>query len=317
MQQLMAVLHEINQNEYKKMKYNNKIMSKFCGCDPIKSKKTQNHDCQNIVEFELADKEGQKWISSNRSLHDNIPVQLSPEGAEGWRLERYNDKLLWSFHIMSENNKKMYVTFNETNNDVTLEYDNDISDNNGKGRYFSMLLQPDRGLFLRAEKTTNRYLYNNEGKLEMVTTASPTFAMHWFLSPSFEMIDFSQKWVSVGAKLNDPIQTQQLSGDQDWTVNWTDDGKFQFATPTLKANDALKFGTVAANFKLNSYGGGVSLQCTANSQYVVVPDDNGELGFSVTEAGSASWDLEIMGIILQRDGKIIIIPEFPIQNPEK
>ncbi|XP_077965850.1 uncharacterized protein LOC120336314 isoform X3 [Styela clava] len=266
MQQLMAVLHEINQNEYKKMKYNNKIMSKFCGCDPIKSKKTQNHDCQNIVEFELADKEGQKWIS-----------------------------------------------------------------NNGKGRYFSMLLQPDRGLFLRAEKTTNRYLYNNEGKLEMVTTASPTFAMHWFLSPSFEMIDLkiatfmiqihqvysSQKWVSVGAKLNDPIQTQQLSGDQDWTVNWTDDGKFQFATPTLKANDALKFGTVAANFKLNSYGGGVSLQCTANSQYVVVPDDNGELGFSVTEAGSASWDLEIMGIILQRDGKIIIIPEFPIQNPEK
>ncbi|XP_077966325.1 uncharacterized protein LOC120336398 [Styela clava] len=122
------------------------------------------------------------------------------------------------------------------------------------------------------------------------------------------------EWVSVGAKLNDPIQTQQLSGDQDWTVNCTDDGKFQFATPTLKANDALQFGTVAANFKLNGYGDGVSLQCTANSQYVRAPENNGELRFYETEAGSTSWDLEIMGIILQRDGKIFIYPEFPIQK---
>nr|XP_039260001.1 uncharacterized protein LOC120336398 [Styela clava] len=290
----------------------------------------QNRDCQNYIELELADKEGRKWVSSNRSLHDNIPVQLSPEGVEGWRLEKANDELLWSFHIMSENNKKMYVTFNESNNDVTLEYDDDIADDNGKGRYFSMLLQPERGVFLRAEKTTNRYLYNNEEKLEMVITENPTFAMHWFLSPSFELIDSilesciaeiksvtsSQKWLSTGAKMNDQIQTQQLTDEQDWIVSTTDSRIVQIAVESLKANDSLQFGTVAANFKLNKYGKGSSLQCTMNSQYVVAPEDNGELFFSETEAGSTSWELNIIRFKYECNGKIIIFPEFPMQVPK-
>nr|XP_039260155.1 uncharacterized protein LOC120336529 [Styela clava] len=303
-------------------------MSTFCGCIPIQSKKKKNKDCLNYAKLELADKEGQKWISSNRSLHDNIPVQLSPEGVEGWRLERPNDKLSWSFYIMSENNKKMYVTFNESNNDVTLEYDDDIADDNGKGRYFSMLLQPKRGLFLRAENTTNRYLYNNGGKLEMVTTESPTSAIHWFLSPSFELIDSiidqftvqvhqlnsSQKWLCDGATANAQIQVQQLSSDQDWTLSTTDDRKVQFAVGSLNADDTLQFGTVPANFTLNPYGGGVSLQSTTNSKYVVAPEGNGDLLFSATEGTSTSWDIEIMRLMYECEGEKIIFPEFPIKK---
>ncbi|XP_077970097.1 uncharacterized protein LOC144424560 isoform X2 [Styela clava] len=226
-------------------------MSKFkCGGSPSKNIRKEEHNTSFKVE--LADREGNKWISSNRSPHDSIPVKLNPETAEEWGIERSTSNALWSFYILSDHRKKMYVTYNDSKNDVTLEYEDDIKNNKEMRRYFTMLLQPELGLLLRAENAYDRYLGKNNEVLEMVKTDTPTYDMHWLIASSFEMIN--------------------------------------------------------ASFLIGKSVGGVTLQCTSNSQYVSAPSDNGDLIFVPREEMATSWDIEIMSVVLKKDDDSFIFP---------
>ncbi|XP_077970098.1 uncharacterized protein LOC144424560 isoform X3 [Styela clava] len=197
--------------------------------------------------IELSDREGNKWFSSNRSPHDSIPVELNSE-AEDWRIEQSASAALWSFYILSDHKKKMYVTYNNSNNDVTLEYEDNIKDDNGMRRYFTMLLQPELGLLLRAENAYDRYLGKNNEVLEMVKTDTPTYDMHWLIASSFEMINaviepFNVqihqklsilKWMSERAQINTQIQAKQLISDQEWTLSIGDNHTSGFQVEVLK-----------------------------------------------------------------------------------
>ncbi|XP_077970099.1 uncharacterized protein LOC144424560 isoform X4 [Styela clava] len=195
-------------------------MSKFkCGGSPSKNIRKEEHNTSFKVE--LADREGNKWISSNRSPHDSIPVKLNPETAEEWGIERSTSNALWSFYILSDHRKKMY---------------------------FTMLLQPELGLLLRAENAYDRYLGKNNEVLEMVKTDTPTYDMHWLIASSFEMINaviepFNVqihqklsilKWMSERAQINTQIQAKQLISDQEWTLSIGDNHTSGFQVEVLK-----------------------------------------------------------------------------------
>ncbi|XP_039254825.2 uncharacterized protein LOC120331751 [Styela clava] len=291
----------------------------FRGCF---SKKGRKQELNNFVNIELADREGNKCISSNRSPNDNIPVKLNPETAQYWRIERSASDALWSFHILSDHKKKMYVTYNDSNNDVTLEYEDDIKHNNGMRRYFTMLLQPELGLLLRAENAYDRYLGKNNEILEMVKTDTPSYDLHWLIASSSEMINAviepfkvqihqlssSQKWMSEGAQINTPIQAQQLSSDQEWFISKGDNHTIGFSVESFKANDLLTFSEVGTSFLIHTFGSGVYLQCTSNSQYVSAPPDNGDLLFVPIKEMASQWDVEIMKVLLRKDDDSIIFP---------
>nr|XP_039259901.1 uncharacterized protein LOC120336308 isoform X3 [Styela clava] len=199
---------------------------------------TKDNDPINF-KFEIGDRDGKKWISQNRSLHDNIPVQLNPSVTEAWELERSKNEALWSFYILLDDGKKMYVTYNFNSDDVTLEELDDITQNNGKGRFFYMLPKPNFGMFLRAQNSRDRYVRNSGGKLEMTTSKNLTDDMEWFITASFEDITavslsrlaeirndpIANKWVYQDAKINAPIQVQQTGALQEWQLNFRDSGR--------------------------------------------------------------------------------------------
>ncbi|XP_077966257.1 uncharacterized protein LOC120336317 [Styela clava] len=206
-------------------------------------------EVSSYISLEIGDKEGGKWISSNRALNDNIPVELRPDVLEQWRVERRGDEALWSFHVISSvNRKKLYVTYNDNNNDVTLQYED--NGENKKGRFFAILIYPGHGMLLRAGKSRDRYLRHTSGKLYMVTTENPTEDIMWLITPSFTLIQSvlaqfmvqileahsSQKWISWEASEHLPIQTQQLSAKQDWMMSIENDLSIKFAAGDLYAD---------------------------------------------------------------------------------
>nr|XP_039259855.1 uncharacterized protein LOC120336277 [Styela clava] len=277
--------------------------------------------------FEIGDRDGRKWISQNRSLHDNIPVQLNPSVTEGWGLVRLNNEALWSFYILLDDGKKMYVTYNFNSDDVTLEELDDITQNNGKGRFFYMLPQPNFGMFLRAQNSRDRYLRNSEEKLEMTTSENPTDDMEWFITPSFEDITavlssyfveiendtISNKWVCQDARINAPIQVQQTSTLQEWQLSPDSDLSCEFSAGNFYANSQLLFGSAPADFTVHRIGSVMSLKCKSNNGYVVAPEKSGDLYYSATEKNSTFWKIVGTRMVWKYKNKTIIFPYYPIE----
>ncbi|XP_039259667.2 uncharacterized protein LOC120336131 [Styela clava] len=288
--------------------------------------RTTNENDQNF-QLEIGDRNGRKWISQNRSLHDNIPVQLNPNKTEGWGLEKLDNEALWSFYILSEDEKKMYVTYNFNSDGVTLQELDEITQDNGKGRFFHMLPQPNFGMFLRAQNARDRYLRNSGGMLEMTTSENPIDDMEWFITPSFEDITImlssyyveiqnatsSQKWMCQDARINAPIQVQQTSTHQEWQLSFGPDLNYEFSVGNLYANSQLLFGSAPADFTVHQIGRGVHLKCNSKNKYVVAPEGNGDLYYSANEKNSSAWDIVGTRIAWKHNDKTTVFPYYPIE----
>lgn len=295
-------------------------------CFGIKHKRSKSQNMVPHIKLEIGNKEGKKWISENRSLHDSIFVELNPESSELWRVERHASKPSWSFHVLSSiNQKKIYVTYNDENNDVTLEYEDDVTSDEEKGRYFTLLLQPTHGMFLRAEGVHDRYLYSDGGKLKMFT-GTPTNEMIWLITPSFELIQTiveshecqiqpvssSQKWISDGAAENGSIQVQQTSQEEKWLASGTCSSDLTFSVGDLYANASMQFGKQPVYFTYSPDGW--TLQCNSNTQYVTAPADNGDLYLVSEKSQATGWEFPTLTLIFEYLDKTLIFPEYPIKD---
>nr|XP_039259900.1 uncharacterized protein LOC120336308 isoform X2 [Styela clava] len=234
---------------------------------------TKDNDPINF-KFEIGDRDGKKWISQNRSLHDNIPVQLNPSVTEAWELERSKNEALWSFYILLDDGKKMYVTYNFNSDDVTLEELDDITQNNGKGS-----VSLSRLAEIRNDPIANKWVYQ-DAKINAPIQVQQTGAL--------------QEWQ---LNFRDSGRSCEFSAGN------------LYAEVNISQ---LLFGSVPAEFTWHDTGGGVLLKCKSNNQYVVAPEGSGDLHFLPGKKNATVWDIMTTRIVLKYKDKTIIVPYYDI-----